>query len=196
VSVLEFIASLVGSLAWPLAALGIAVVFRNHIKRLLSVAGPMRKLKGPGGIEAFYDSEVEETKQAAAEALQSTGGSKTTAEVAGLLMLQGLDDLADKSPAGAVVEASTRLEGRLLALLAEAGIEVAPNRGLGTIASLARKHGLIDESSYQAVLGLRVMRNLAVHGGGEALSRAQALEFLILADAVLYALRMPPKSSV
>ena len=89
-SVLDFIASLISSIAWPLAALGITFLFRHQIRRLLAVAGPLRRLKGPGGLEAFYDTMAVETKQSATEALESVGVS----EQPSLTLLEGLDAVA------------------------------------------------------------------------------------------------------
>lgn len=67
-------------------------------------------------------------------------------------------------------------------------MEVGRNRCLGTLASVAFKSRLIGESTLQAVLGLGVLRNLAVHGTEEGLDANRAVEFLTLADAVLYSL--------
>lgn len=82
---------------------------------------------------------------------------------------------------------------RRLAMLQEAGVGIGPNRSLGTIASVAYKKGIMGEATFQAVLGLRVMRNLAVHGGEEDLDAARAMEFLSLAEAVLYSLDVRPE---
>ena len=187
-SVLDFIASLISSMAWPLFALGIAFLFRHQIRKLLAVAGPLRRLKGPGGLEAFDDTVAVETKQSATEALELVGVSGQTS----LTLLEDLDAVAQVSARGAVVDAATRVESRLLAMLQEKEVEIGPNRSLGTIASVAYKKGIMGEATFQAVLGLRVMRNLAVHGGEEDLDAARAMEFLSLAEAVLYSLGVRP----
>jgi hypothetical protein len=189
VSALEFIASLAGSLAWPAAALAIAILFRDQLRRLLDVSGPLRRLKGPAGLEAFYDETAVETKEAAAAALKAAG---VTEQPSPLLILDDLEGVAKASPRGAVVDASSRIEMRLLELLRDNDVDVGENRSLGTLASVAFKRGLIGESTLQAVLGLRVLRNLAVHGTDEDLDSTRALEFLTLADAVLYSLGAKP----
>ncbi|MEX2652889.1 MAG: hypothetical protein WD473_10670 [Acidimicrobiia bacterium] len=188
-SVLEFIASLTSSLAWPLAACAIAVLFRDQLRRLLDVSGPLRRLKGPGGLEAFYDETAIETKQAAAAALKAAGVAEQPSP---LLILDDLEAVARISPRDAVVDASSRIENRLLELLRDNNVEVGDNRSIGTVASVAFKRGLIGESTLQAVLGLRVLRNLAAHGTDEDLDTDRALEFLTLADAVLYSLGSKP----
>lgn len=48
---------------------------------------------------------------------------------------------------------------------------------------------MISRSTAEAIDGLTVMRNLAVHGGRDVdVERAQ--EFVVLADVVLFAIRM------
>jgi len=189
VSPLEFIASLAGALAWPAAALAIAILFRDQLRRLLDVSGPIRRLKVPGGLEAFYDETASETKEAATAALKAAGMAEQPSP---LLMLDDLESVAKASPRGAVVDASSRIEKRLLKLLRDNEVEIGENRSMGTLASVAFKRGLIGESTFQAVLGLRVLRNLAVHGTDEDLDATRALEFLTLADAVLYSLGSRP----
>jgi hypothetical protein len=50
----QFIASLVSSLAWPAAVLGIVLLFRKQLADLLT--GPLRRLKaGPGGVELEFE---------------------------------------------------------------------------------------------------------------------------------------------
>lgn len=188
-SALEFIASLAGSLAWPAAAIAIAILFRDQLRRLLDVSGPIRRLKGPGGLEAFYDETAFETKEAAAAALKAAGVAEQPSP---LLLLDDLEDVARASPRGAVVDASSRVEKRLLQLLRDNDVDVGENRSLGTLASVAFKSGLVGESTLQAILGLRVLRNLAAHGTDEDLDVTRALEFLTLADAVLYSLGAKP----
>ncbi|MGQ0463713.1 MAG: hypothetical protein ACT4QG_00165 [Sporichthyaceae bacterium] len=50
----------------------------------------------------------------------------------------------------------------------------------------AANAGLISQKAAKSVEGLARLRNLAVHGG--EVSTAQALEFLALAEATLYAI--------
>ena len=53
---LEFISSVVGSVAWPSAAVFLGFMFREHVRKLLD---KMKSLKAPG-IEASFTEKVEE----------------------------------------------------------------------------------------------------------------------------------------
>jgi uncharacterized protein YutE (UPF0331/DUF86 family) len=61
-----------------------------------------------------------------------------------------------------------------------------------SLARLALDHGVINEETFKAIDGLSVMRNLAAHGADD-LDTTRALEYLDLADAVLYAMRNQPR---
>jgi hypothetical protein len=54
---LQFTASVIGSLAWPLAAVVLGFMFREQVRKLLD---KMKSLKGPGGIEASFSEKVQE----------------------------------------------------------------------------------------------------------------------------------------
>ena len=45
----------------------------------------------------------------------------------------------------------------------------------------------------RAVEGIGVLRNLSAHGGAREVTTEQALDYLSLADAVLFALRSGPR---
>jgi hypothetical protein len=53
---------------------------------------------------------------------------------------------------------------------------------------VASRHGKISEEALNAINGLSVLRNLATHGQVPDLNPTRALEFVHLADAVLFAL--------
>jgi uncharacterized protein YutE (UPF0331/DUF86 family) len=85
-----------------------------------------------------------------------------------------------------VVEASGRVEAELRRRLSAIGVEV-PQGGLGALAQLAQRHGLINEATQKSVAGLVVLRNLAVHLP-DRVSAGEALEFVALAEATQYAI--------
>ncbi|HVL98146.1 MAG TPA: hypothetical protein VM324_02495 [Egibacteraceae bacterium] len=59
------------------------------------------------------------------------------------------------------------------------------------LADLAHRHGRLNAETLNAVHGMTVLRNLAAHAHPDRdnLDTARALDYLQLADAVLYALR-------
>ena len=54
---LQFAASVIGSLAWPLAVVCLGFMFKNQVRTLL---GKMKSLKAPGGIEAAFSEQTTE----------------------------------------------------------------------------------------------------------------------------------------
>jgi hypothetical protein len=54
---------------------------------------------------------------------------------------------------------------------------------------VVRGLGLISEETFRAVGGLAVLRELAAHGHDDTISADRARDYLVLADAVLYALQ-------
>lgn len=180
---LEFVASLVQSLAWPTAVVIVVLILRAPLARALS--GPVKRWKaGPSGVEIEY---WEQTLEAARAEL-----AQATPEVAAL---PGVDDelarLVEVSPRAAVMEAFARIERELRGLVRdEAG---ADRVGGMQLARLARARERINDETLKAIEGMAVLRNLAAHGPDE-IDETRAREFVALADAVLFALRGPQAS--
>ena len=100
---LEFIAALVGSLAWPVVVLVVAVLFRHQLAALL--ARPFSSLKA-GPLELVWDSQV-----AQVEAELGEPAPAAHPESAGHVPADGqLAELARIAPAVALVQAFARVE--------------------------------------------------------------------------------------
>lgn len=107
-----------------------------------------------------------------------------------------LDEIAEVSPAGAVVEAFDQIELALRSLLEKRGIkELDRPWNVRRLAEVALEQRLISPETKDAIDGLSVMRNLAAHGGQKDLSPQRAQEFIALAQGVLYAVTMNAKSA-
>jgi hypothetical protein len=187
VSGLEFIASLVHSLAWPAAAVVMVVVLRKPIGAALQ---RLSKAK-VGPVEAEFDQELAEVREElkrAPELASQPAGEQTTSM---LSLPDELTRLAEASPRAAVLEAFARVEARLRELLTDAGVEVREGLSGVALARLAHQHELISAESLKAVEGLAVMRNLAAHSPTDEISVQRARDYLALADAMLYPLRGP-----
>lgn len=107
------------------------------------------------------------------------------------------DELTEVAPVAAVLDAYVRVE-RELRRLVESLPDAQTQRMSGRqLADLAHRHGLITDETLNALNGLTVLRNLAAHAHPDRdnLDTARALDYLHLADAVLYALRnqIPPR---
>jgi hypothetical protein len=185
---MEFVSSIVGSLAWPTAAVIAATVFRKQLRDLLGTR--LHRLKaGPVEMELF-DRKLAETEA-------EIDPIPKRAETTGMLP-QGvageLGPIVDTSPAAAVMEAHARVERRLRDILAEAGVEVVHSRSVRELARVAAERGLIRHESVRSVEGITVLRNLAAHGHGNDLTPNRAREYLDLVDAVLFSFGSPRSS--
>lgn len=107
-----------------------------------------------------------------------------------------LDEIAEISPTGAIVEAFGQIEVSLRSLLEQDGVDNLDRPwSVRRLAGVANERGLITAETLDAIEGLSVMRNLAAHGGQEDLSPQRAHEFVALSHAVLYAINANAKSA-
>jgi hypothetical protein len=185
--VLEFIAAMAKALAWPAAAVTVAVLFRTQLRTLLS--GPARRVKaGPLEIEwdrTVAEAQVELDQPGIPPALTPATTGPVSSELA---------EVAERSPTAAVMEAHATIERELRQLLTTAGVADAEQRaGAAGLARLGVQHGVVTEETLRAVEGLSVLRNLAAHGRAGEVTVERAVDYLALADAVLYAIRNKPR---
>lgn len=184
VSVLQFIASLVRSLSWPAAVVGLAVVFHKPVTAALS--RPLKRAKGgPTGFELEWQFTGAVTR----EEVERIGVEAPSPGVAVDERQRELEQLARVAPEAVVQRSYQDVERELQALTVRVDPEAAHRFGAHGVAAIARKHGLISDATVKAIEGISVMRNLATHVGDEQLTPERAMEYAALADAVLFALR-------
>jgi hypothetical protein len=179
----------IATLAWPVFVLTAVLVFRRRLASVLSPVGPLRRARaGPTGLELEW-----ERQRAEAEVeVEAAGG---TPQQAPRDLAEDLAAVANALPSAAIMEAHARVEAELREMLEEAGVPAADLRrgGAARLARLAATRGLISDEAVRAVEGIGVLRNLAAHGRAGDLTAEQALDYLVLADSVLYAIRNPPR---
>lgn len=178
-----FTASLVDSLAWPVAIVAIAVVFRTTIRSAL--ARPLRRVKA-GPLEAEWDEKV-------AEALIDVAKSPETSDLPAPdrpLVSERLQQIATHTPRGAVLAAYAEIEQALRRRLMLDGYAVAEGQPLSAreMAVVAEERNIISRQTADAIQGATVLRNLAAHGPEDEIDPRKALGFLTLADGILYAI--------
>jgi hypothetical protein len=128
VSVLEFISSLVSSLAWPAVVAVLGFVFRRQLKdliaRLASRVDRLKKVKGPGSFEAEFEDLKEDLVSGplsgVVEAITISGGDgeRTTPATGRDLQIEtGTDAEADVDPSSKDREAA---DSKVHSLLHEA----------------------------------------------------------------------------
>lgn len=174
--VLQFIASMVNSLAWPAAAIVMIIILRRPIAYILR-RGQIKKLKaGPAGLELeYFDEKLEEANEALAEA-PSEAASLTISVLPEIAMTRDdfmaeMKQLADVAPSAAILESFARLERVLRETVESAsGPEAEPRRpvSIRTLARRAFDLKIMAESEVAALNDLVVLRNIVAHGGATA----------------------------
>lgn len=179
-------AEFISSIAWPLAVLAIALLFRRPLSDALrSASGALSA--GPFRLEWKRRAE-------AVEADLGRAPSASKGEIDGAA--GRFDEIAEVSPTGAIVEAFGQIEASLRSLLEQEGVANFDRPwNVRKLAEMAREKDLITAETEDAVEGLSVMRNLAAHGGQEDLSPQRAREFVALSQGVLYAISANSKST-
>ena len=170
---MSFISEMTKALAWPIA-LVVGLIFKRTINSLLE--GVRLRRIGKGEWSADFETAAQEVR---AELPGHT--AHESAPVESGRIGEEIERLVDIAPAIAISEVWTRLEEHVRTIATRAGIRqhLLPE----VLRGLAEK-GMIRPATVDAILGLRNMRNLAVHASGERLTRAQAIEFITMADAI------------
>lgn len=182
-TVLEFIASLVSSLAWPASLVIVVLVLRKHLPGLLSA---LKKVKVSG-----LELELERTRIDVQEALsaQQTPAGETEHELPAVDSKQVVGDAAI-----AILASYAVLEDDLRKRLRDAGVDTPERSSATQMAAVGAREGLFAESAVEAVKGVSVMRNLVAHGRADRVTTQEAEEYAALVDATLFALRTRPRT--
>lgn len=112
----EFVASLVASLAWPLAAIGALFILRTPLVTLVSLLRRVRY----GEVELGFQQELKELPASAAAALQETPKGKVPEPV----LTDRIVDLAQRAPVAVIIEAWRALAKAAVAALHRRGLPV------------------------------------------------------------------------
>jgi len=151
---LQFFASVVGSIAWPTAAVAITLLLRKSIVSLLP---NLRRVKYKG-LEAEFGIALQEVEKEVAQlpepiALPSAS-QETEQEVQA-----SYEQFSNNS---AIFVAWLSVESAILNLARSAGI-LETNMPASRAAQLLLENKMIDGATYRAVQDLQSLRNLAVH---------------------------------
>lgn len=178
---MQFLASLVSSLAWPVAVVVVLILFRQRITELFDQL-PRRVKAGPLELEWDRAAAVTATGLAASQHERQERTDATPIED-----LADLSPLAEAAPRAAVLDAAARVESSLRARFESSDVDVPPSRGMRDLARRAQDAGLIESETARSIEGLTIMRNLAAHTRDEV-TPERAREFLTLAEAIIYQL--------
>jgi hypothetical protein len=188
----QFLASVIRSLAWPVAAVIVVYVFKDQLRLLI---GHIKKI-GAGGVNVELSEKVEEAVDAG-EVVQAEKGL-VAPDVIGLdpTLLQ----LAKSFPEAALIQSFKELEALILQIR-ERMPDDRPARNLYEVLKALEKLRFIPQSAVTLFQSLREARNAAAHGKGEeALSSSGALDLIQQIKLLQEVLRpvldqLPQKSS-
>lgn len=167
--VLTFIAEIVKAIAWPVAAITIAVLFQKQIRALLT-----RVRKGKVGPAEFeFEQEIKELVEQAPLDAPTTPASTPSVT------------LAASHPRAAILDAWTRVEGAVNRLAAQYGFGTSRSRrsALWTVRML-EKDGNITVEDVALFDDLRVLRNQAGHDDDFSPSAESAIQYVRLAHSL------------
>jgi hypothetical protein len=175
-----FVANLVDSLAWPIAAIVLVLFLRKPIKNLLPL---LQRLKYKE-LELEFGKRVEEVKDELATELPSDAAILPPGEI------NALHRLAELSPRSVVLEAWRNVELAALEAARSIGGESFRNKTLTyqAIRLLERTESL-DRNVISLLRDLRGLRNEAAHAPELALTKNASLEYAESAATVARYLR-------
>lgn len=177
---LDFIASLAGSLAWPIVVLIVLLAFKEQ---LINALKNIRSFKF-GDAEAVFGTELKEANEKA-KAIETP--TEQTAQTNAGRTAQ-LVDMAVVSPTGAIVEAWKDVLDAMTEVLQRATIVIpdrpAPANALNLINHF-KKYGLLPKAELDVLNDLRTLRNRAAHISDDTITTAQAQNYVRLADRVI-----------
>lgn len=169
---LQFLSSVIGSLAWPLVVLVLLVLLRRHLGPL---AGRLEELSLPGGAKAKFKEQLESGRQSAETvALDAPNAIERPVSPA---MDGTFLELAKNYPDAAISQAWKEVEDVLLEIRGRLP-DVQERSNLNSVVRRLKERGLIDGAAEKLFLNLRQARNTAVHAGKSArITTGEAVEY-------------------
>lgn len=179
----QFVADVIGSLAWPAVIVFAVFLFRAPIHKLIP---ELRWFKWFGA-EAKFGDAVEVAENAATQA-ELPSPEPTTGELA---LSTELSAEISSAPRAAVIEAWLAVERELEALAEDSGVDLGERRWTPEALARELKRRGVIESGLTAVIGdLRQARNVAAHVRPYAVERDEVVDYVKLAGRVRSALRL------
>jgi hypothetical protein len=173
----SFIASIVESLAWPVASLALVLIFKGEI---LAAIPFLKRLKA-GPLEAEFDRDLKQLK--ASSAAQTHAGKERSVDVASHNFLF---QLAELHPRSAILEAWVRLEAAARAALPSDSSKTSTT-GYIPAARLAEalvRAGVIDQGQVTLYHELRRLRNEVAHLVGLEPTQESVRSYIDLASSL------------
>jgi Domain of unknown function (DUF4145) len=166
------------ALAWPATVILVCLIFRRHVGGLLKGMQLRRITRGS------WSADFEVAAREVRAELPSLAQGLPMMTISG--QLDGdIEQLVDIAPGAAISQAWNRLEQRVADIAAQADVtqKLLPE----SLRALVER-GIVQPSVSDSVLGLRNMRNLAVHAPTKQVTPEQAREFVTMVEAIMWSL--------
>ena len=180
---LTFIVEISKAWAWPITAIGLFLLLKKAIPILVE---RLHSLKY-GAFEAKFAEKSATIAESISKASLQLDVAQPESDETKLL------HLAQQSPRAAIVETWVQLEQKLLELSNKSHTS-EDKMNVGEMVRILHQNKTINTETLKAVEGLRQLRNLAVHAPSKDLSSQKALDFVTLAQAILWTLDNQPKT--
>lgn len=157
---MTFVAKLIESLAWPVAAVALVFLLRDDIRRLVPF---IKKLKA-GPVEAEFEREVNALKEAAPLSAHGITVAKAPDAASKEFLLQ----LAELHPRSAILESWVRVEAAARAILARKATSTATGAYIpaARLVEPLAEQKLITPGHVTLFHELRRLRNEVAHAQG------------------------------
>lgn len=173
----EFIAAV----AWPVAVVVVAVLYRPLLVSLLN--GGLRAVRA-GPFELAWD----QTRSATTARVRSEPLRAVSTGSVSSLTPESISGLVEADPRQAIIDMYEVLRQGLRRGLEEAGVDADADADALELCRIGERAGVLPPSVTDAVVGLNVLRNLAMHApSDEHLQPQKAREYVAMAEAALYA---------
>ena len=173
---LELLTEVIGLLAWPVAAIVVALSFKSEISKFLQRVKNAKYM----GVELDLEKEFSELKAEATDAGVTIMYAPSSFDRA------TLDSLED-APELAFIRSWQEIENVVVSHYGSvSGLKAKEGRfNFGKAVKYLRENGTINAELEMLIQKLRQTRNLVVHGSDVSVSRAEAFEWLGISKSVL-----------
>ena len=181
--ILDFIANIVASLAWPVIVLVIALSFRSHI---VAAFNNLKSISY-GGAKAVFEKELNKaTERAKAIEEPDSQTAKENNERVGELL-----NMAAASPTGAIIEAWKDIEQNARDVAEGSGLPLGgnPARPYFNLQKFLSDNDLLPKAEINTFRELRMIRNRAAHSSDFEITVDQARRYVSLADRLIDAIK-------
>jgi hypothetical protein len=183
--VMTFIAEMTKALAWPLTVILVSLIFGRSVVGLLKGMQLRRITRGE------WSADFEAAAKEVRAELPSPAQGLPRISISGQLDAD-TEQLVYVAPDAAISRAWNQLEKRVSDTAAQFGIS---QKSLPEVLRSLVEKGVVNPSVTDSILGLRNMRNLAVHAPAKQLTQEQAREFITLVEEIMWTLEQNTKKA-